>query len=68
LDAGHEKIGHKIRAAEVQKIPYMIIVGAKEAEMNSVSVRKHKAGDLGSMTREKFIATIKDDIRTKRLS
>lgn len=68
IDAGHEKIGHKIRSAEMQKIPYMIVVGAKEADMNSVSVRKHKSGDLGSMTRDKFIETIIDEIQTKRLS
>jgi threonyl-tRNA synthetase len=68
LDTSHEKIGHKIREAEMQKVPYMIIVGAKEAELNSVSVRKHKAGDLGSMTRDKFIATITEDIQTRRLS
>lgn len=68
LDASHEKIGHKIRTAEVQKIPYMIVVGAKEASMNTVSVRKHKAGDLGSMTRDKFSAMITEEIQTRRLS
>lgn len=67
LDTGHEKIGHKIRAAELQKIPYMVIVGAKEAENNSISVRKHKAGDVGSMTFDNFAAAVKEEIQSKRL-
>ena len=67
LDNSHEKIGHKIRNAEVQKIPYMVIVGAKEDEMNTLSVRKHKAGDRGSQTRDEFIAMLKEEIQSKRL-
>jgi len=54
IDFRDEKIGRKIRDAEVKKIPYMLIVGEKEAEENKVSVRKHGQGDLGSMSIEDF--------------
>ncbi len=54
IDFRDEKIGRKIRDAEVKKIPYMLIVGEKEAAEDMVSVRKHGAGDLGSMTIEDF--------------
>jgi len=54
IDFRDEKIGRKIRDAEVKKIPYMLIVGEKEAEENFVSVRKHGQGDLGSMSIEEF--------------
>jgi threonyl-tRNA synthetase len=66
VDDGHEKIGHKIRNAEIQKIPYMIIVGAKEAESNTLSVRKHKVGDLGCMSRDNLIATLEYEIQSRR--
>jgi len=59
IDSRDEKIGRKIRDAEVQKVPYMIIVGEKEQENNQVSVRKHGAGDTGSLTVEEFIANFK---------
>jgi threonyl-tRNA synthetase len=54
IDFRDEKIGRKIRDAEVKKIPYMLIVGEKEAEQDVVSVRKHGQGDLGSMSIEEF--------------
>jgi threonyl-tRNA synthetase len=54
LDERDEKIGKKIRDAELKKIPYMLIVGEKEAETSSVSVREHGVGDLGSMTKDAF--------------
>ena len=54
IDFRDEKIGRKIRDAEVKKIPYMLIVGEKEAEQNVVSVRKHGQGDLGSMSIEEL--------------
>ncbi|MFD2865272.1 threonine--tRNA ligase [Mucilaginibacter antarcticus] len=54
IDFRDEKIGRKIRDAEVKKIPYMLIVGEKEAEENKVSVRRHGQGDLGSMSIEEF--------------
>ncbi|QQT26376.1 threonine--tRNA ligase [Sphingobacterium spiritivorum] len=54
IDLRDEKVGRKIRDAEVKKLPYMLIVGEKEAESGTVSVRKHGAGDVGSMTPEEF--------------
>ncbi len=56
LDDRDEKIGRKIRDAEVQKVPFMLIVGEKEANDRLVSVRRHGEGDLGSMSIEEFIA------------
>ncbi|NCD70176.1 threonine--tRNA ligase [Mucilaginibacter agri] len=54
IDFRDEKIGRKIRDAEVKKIPYMLIVGEKEAAEGTISVRKHGVGDLGSLTIEDF--------------
>jgi len=54
IDFRDEKIGRKIRDAEIKKIPYMLIVGEKEAAEGTVSVRKHGQGDLGSLTIEQF--------------
>ncbi|MGI4803770.1 MAG: threonine--tRNA ligase, partial [Janthinobacterium lividum] len=62
IDLRDEKIGRKIRDAEVKKIPYMLIVGEKEAAENTVSVRKHGEGDLGSMTIEDFKLLIEKEI------
>ncbi|NDK54310.1 threonine--tRNA ligase [Pontibacter fetidus] len=55
VDNRDEKIGRKIRDAEVKKVPYMLIVGEKEQEDNAVSVRRHGEGDLGSMAVDAFI-------------
>ncbi|GAA5041233.1 threonine--tRNA ligase [Marivirga lumbricoides] len=54
IDHRDEKIGRKIRDAEVKKIPYMLIVGEKEAEEERVSIRKHGEGDVGEMSLEEF--------------
>ncbi|MBE9583686.1 threonine--tRNA ligase [Mucilaginibacter sp. JRF] len=62
IDFRDEKIGRKIRDAEVKKIPYMLIVGEKEAAENVVSIRKHGQGDLGSMSVEEFIKQITKEI------
>ena len=56
LDDRDEKIGRKIRDAEVKKVPYMLIVGEKEAADSKVSVRKHGAGDQGAVLLEDFVA------------
>ncbi len=56
LDNRDEKIGRKIRDAEVMKVPYMLIVGEKEAAEDKVSVRRHGEGDLGSMSVKEFIS------------
>ncbi|AIM36488.1 threonyl-tRNA synthetase [Sphingobacterium sp. ML3W] len=54
IDLRDEKVGRKIRDAEMKKLPYMLIVGEKEAESGTVSVRKHGSVDLGSMTADEF--------------
>ncbi len=62
IDERNEKTGKKIRDAELQRIPYMLIVGEKEENENSVSVRKQGEGDLGSFTIESFAKIINDEI------
>jgi threonyl-tRNA synthetase len=59
VDNRDEKIGRKIRDAEVQKVPYMIIVGEKEQENEIISVRKHGEGDMGNLTVDLFIQNFK---------
>jgi threonyl-tRNA synthetase len=54
IDMRDEKIGRKIRDAEIKKIPYMLIIGEKEMSEGMVSVRKHGEGDLGSMSVQEF--------------
>lgn len=65
LDDRSEKVGTKIRDAELQKVPYMCIVGAKEIESGSVSLRKHGEGDMGSMNVEQLIEQLKKEIESK---
>lgn len=55
IDGRDEKIGRKIRDAEVSKVPYMLIVGEKEQENNSLSLRKHGSGDMGSQSVDEFV-------------
>ena len=62
LDLREEKIGYKIREAQLQKIPYMIILGDKEREANAVGVRSRKDGDIGQMSVDEFISKIKKEI------
>ena len=64
LDEREEKIGYKIREAQLQKIPYMLIIGDKEVEANAASVRSRKDGDIGQMSIEDFINKIKEEERT----
>ncbi len=61
IDNRDEKIGKKIRDAEIKKIPFMLIVGEKEQEEGKVSVRKHGEGDLGSMTISEFVELMKKE-------
>ena len=65
LDNRHESLGKRIREASVKKIPYQIIVGAKEAESGQVSVRSHAQGDLGSMTVEALTIRLSQQIIDK---
>ena len=63
-DERSEKIGYKIRTAQLEKIPYMLIIGEKEAAANCVSVRRRESGDLGSMTIEQLLELLyKEGIR-----
>lgn len=62
VDDRNEKIGRKIRDAEVTKIPYMLIVGEKEATSGELSVRRHGEGDLGTMAKEAFVESIEKEI------
>jgi threonyl-tRNA synthetase len=66
IDAGEEKINAKIRNAELMKVPYMLIVGQKEAEAGTVSVRRHGKGDLGIRPLNQFITDILDEIAQQR--
>ncbi len=68
LDIRNEKIGKKIREAEVNKIPYMVIIGKKEKESREVSVREHKKGDIGNFTVENFIVMLKEKIIAREVS
>jgi len=67
LDNRNEKIGYKIREAQLQKIPYMLIVGDKEVEQGTVSLRSRKEGDLGDISLNEFIEKILKEIATKAL-
>ena len=67
LDLRSEQIGGKIRLAETEKIPYMVILGAKEIENNQVSLRRHKMGDIGSVTINQFKADLLREINEKDL-
>jgi len=66
-DSRNEKIGYKIREAQLEKIPYMLVLGDREAEEGKVSVRSRKAGDLGTMTVDEFLAKILLEVATKEL-
>ena len=67
IDDRSEKIGYKIREAQLQKVPYMFVVGDKDIENNAVSVRHRKEGDLGSMKLDDFIAVARKEIDTKEI-
>jgi threonyl-tRNA synthetase len=67
LDARQEKIGYKIREAQLQKIPYMLVAGDREAAEGTVSVRSRSAGDLGARSVDDFIVAAREEIRTKRV-
>ena len=65
LDDRNEKIGYKIREAQLQKVPYMLVAGAKEQEANLVAVRSRKAGDIGQMKMSEFVEKIQEEIENK---
>ena len=66
VDESNEKIGYKIRKAQMEKVPYMLVVGDKEQESESVAVRSRAEGDVGTKTVEEFIGQIQEEIATKK--
>jgi len=67
MDDRSEKIGYKIREAQLEKVPYMLIIGDKDIEAGEVSVRSRKEGDLGSKSVDALIEDLLEEIRTKRI-
>ena len=65
LDDRSEKVGFKIRSAQLEKVPYMILVGDKDIEANTVSVRSRKNGDEGAVSIDEFVARIREEIDSK---
>ncbi len=65
VDWRNEKIGYKIREAQLEKIPYMLVIGDKEMENRAVAVRSRKEGDLGAMALKDFIDKVVEEVRTK---
>jgi len=66
IDDRAEKIGYKIREAQLQKVPYMLVLGEKEVENNDVSVRAREEGDLGRMEIEDFIGKVIEEVKNKK--
>ena len=66
IDYRNEKIGYKIREAQLQKIPYMLIIGDQELRNNTVAVRSRGEGDQGVMNAELFLEQILDEIKNKK--
>jgi threonyl-tRNA synthetase len=67
VDERNEKIGHKIRDAQLQKVPYMLVVGDKEVANEAVAVRHRERGDLGTKSLVDFMQGIKEEIDTKAI-
>ncbi len=65
IDDRSEKIGYKIREAQLEKVPYMLLVGDKDIEGGTVSIRDRRDGDIGSMAIEEFIAKITEEVKNK---
>jgi threonyl-tRNA synthetase len=64
-DTGPDRVGYKIRAASLQKIPYIIVVGEKELEAGTINVRSRQAGELGAMTLEAFVQSLAEERKPK---
>ena len=67
VDARAEKIGFKIREAQLEKVPYMLVIGEKEVENNTIAVRSRDLGDLGSMKKEEVIEKFVNEIEEKKI-
>jgi threonyl-tRNA synthetase len=66
-DDRNEKLQAKIRDAQMQKIPYMLIIGGKEAEAGTVSVRQRTKGDLGARSLEQFIRDLREEVDSRAI-
>jgi threonyl-tRNA synthetase len=67
LDDRNEKIGYKIREAQLEKIPYMFVIGDQEAASDSLAVRKRGAGDIGVKPVTELLAQLAEEVRTKAI-
>ena len=67
LDARNEKIGYKIREARNERIPYMLVVGDRDMENGTVSVRHRSGEDLGAMSLDAFAQLLGEEVRTKAI-
>ena len=67
LDARQEKIGYKIREAQLEKVPYMLILGEKEAEAKNLGVRTRKDGDIGAFEFNDFLNKVQEEISSKKI-
>ena len=65
LDDRNEKVGYKIREAQLEKVPYMLVIGAKEVEEGTVSVRSRENAENETMQADDFVAKIKEEVETK---
>ena len=68
LDIRQEKIGLKIREAQLQKVPYMLVIGDREVENETVAVRTRTSGDQGARSINEFIETLQDEVHKKSIS
>ena len=64
VDDRNEKIGYKIREAQLEKVPYMLVIGDKEMEAKTVGVRSRKEGDIGAVALDEFVKNVVNEIET----
>ena len=65
LDDRNEKIGYKIREAQLEKVPYMLVLGDKEVEANAVGIRTRKEGDIGQKPVDEFLKMIVEEVEKR---
>ena len=66
IDSSNEKIGYKIRKAQLEKVPYMLVIGDKEVEAKAVGVRSRKEGDIGAVSKDEFMKKLLEEIEEKK--
>jgi threonyl-tRNA synthetase len=67
LDIRNEKIGYKLREARNERVSYICVIGEREAEANTLSVRSTKVGELGEMSADEFVAKLVEEVKTKAI-